>query len=58
MKRPLRVVPAYEDIEDEGNIDGKHTCFEGKFELVPVIDAGVEIYRVGRWWKLHKRLGP
>jgi hypothetical protein len=43
MKRPLRVIPAHENIENKGNIDRKRSRFQGKLQLVSVIDVCVEI---------------
>jgi len=45
MKRSLRVITAYESVENKRNIDGKHSRFQGGFELVSVIDVCVEISR-------------
>ena len=43
MKRVLRVIAAYESVENKRKIDGKHSRFQGEFELVSVIDVCVEI---------------
>lgn len=43
VQRLLRVIAAYERIEDKRKIDGKSSRFEGELELVAVIDVIVEI---------------
>jgi hypothetical protein len=47
MKRVSRVVTACEGVEDKRKIDGKRSRLQGEFELVSVIDIGVEITRLG-----------
>jgi hypothetical protein len=48
MKRILRVIAAYESVENKWKIDGKHSRFQGEFELVSVIDVCVEISQFRR----------
>jgi hypothetical protein len=38
---------AYENVKRKGDIDGKPSPVQGEFELVPVIDALVEVSRRG-----------
>src|SRR5277367_2941568 len=48
MKRSLRVVAAYEDIEDKRNIDRKRASLKRELELVLVVNVLVEVNRP-RW---------
>ncbi len=48
MKGLLRVIAAYEDIEDEGNVDGKCPGVQGEFKLISVIDAVIRIGQFDR----------
>ena len=43
MKRPLCIRAVNDEVEHEWDIVREPARFEGKFELVPVIDASVEI---------------
>lgn len=45
MKGLLRVIIAYENVEDERNIDRKRSRFQGIFELVTIVNVCVEIRR-------------
>jgi hypothetical protein len=57
MKRLLRVITAYENVENKRNIDGEHSQFLGVFDLVPVIDVIVKISRFRRLGNFGLRLG-
>jgi hypothetical protein len=43
MKRLLRVIVVEKHVENKRDVDGKHSRFQGVFELVPVIDVIVEV---------------
>ena len=38
---------AYKNIERKRDVDGMPSPFQGKFELVPVINVSVEVRRLG-----------
>jgi hypothetical protein len=43
MERILLVIVADKSVENKRYVDGEHPHFLGKFELVPVVDVGVEV---------------
>jgi hypothetical protein len=43
VKRLLRVIATYENIENKGDVDWEHSQFLREFKLVPVIDILAEV---------------